>query len=164
MNRMRRDVLKLVVLITLLGIPSFGASSTSKELPASKAATLTFTSPTRVGERVLPAGSYQFRCVHKGGYHLMAVRQIHRAGPRGTEAVGKQVATAYCRMETLPHKVTMTSAQTTKDAFGHSVLNEVRIRGEFVRHVFDQPLLLEPAVEVESTIPYSDTLEAPPKN
>lgn len=162
MHKTRRFAVTLITLSALLGIPGFGKDPTPDALPPGKAATLSLTVPTWVGQRLLPAGSYQFRCVHKGGYHLMAIRQTHPAAPGGTETIGKQVATAYCRMEVLPNKVKMSSARTTKDASGGNVLDEVRIRGEFVRHIFGQVFLLEPAMEIEPTISYPDTVVIDP--
>ncbi len=145
MHTTRRDIAALVILITLLAMPSFAVDSSHDALPASRSGTLTFSKPVRFGQRLLAAGSYEFRCVHKGTYHLMTVHRIF-ADPSGRViSLGKPVATDYCRMEVLPEKVKASSAHMTKDAAGNDVLEEVRIKGEQIRHIFNEPFQLDSA-------------------
>jgi hypothetical protein len=144
MHTTRRDIAELVILITLLAIPSLAGDSSHDALPASRSGTLTFSKPVRFGQRLLTAGSYKFRCVHKGTYHLMTVHRIFTGPSNRVIFVDKPVTTDYCRMEVLPEKVKASSARMTKDAAGNDVLEEVRIQGEQVRHIFNEPFQLDP--------------------
>ncbi len=145
MHTTGRDIAALVILITLLAIPSLAGDSSHGTLPASRPGTLTFSKPVRFGQRLLAAGSYEFRCVHRGTYHLMTVHRIFSDASGRVVALGKPVATDYCRMEVLPQKVKASSARMTKDAAGNGVLEEVRIKGEQIRHIFNEPFQLDSA-------------------
>ena len=136
----RRDITALVILITLFTIPSIAVDSSQDALPASTPGTLTFSEPVRFGQRLLAAGTYEFRCVHKGTHHLMMVHRIFADAPGRANSLGKRVATDYCRMETLPQAVKASSVRITRHASGTGALEEVRIEGEQVRHIFGEGL------------------------
>ena len=150
----RRDIVALIVLILLLAGSGLAAEG-SPNLSPGKYGRVSFSTPVQFGQRVLPAGSYEFHCVHKGQYHLMAVYQDHPGPARKVVASGKPMATDYCRMETLPEKTQLTSAIRTNKGSGGIVLVEIRIQGEQIRHIFTEPLPLKwqiDPVQIKSTL------------
>lgn len=136
----RRDVIAIVILITLLGIFSLTVSAKGQTLPPSKPGAVSFSSPVRFGQRLLPPGSYQFHCVHKGVYHLMAVHRVFSDASGRVVTLGKPVATDYCRMAAEQKTVRVSSVSTAKDAAGIDVIREIQIQGEQVQHIFGEVL------------------------
>jgi len=140
MTLTNREVKALVVLTALPVMLSLSLNAGEKPLLASEPGMLTFSKPVRLGQRVLAAGSYEFRCVHEGSYHLMTVHRIFADASGRANSFGRPVATDYCRMEALPEKVQASSAHLTRDPAGNEVVEEVRIQGEQVRHIFGEVL------------------------
>ena len=70
----------------------------------------------------------------------MMVHRIFADSSGRIISLGQPVATDYCRMETLPETVKASSARTTRHVSGAETLEEVRIEGEQVRHIFGEVL------------------------
>jgi hypothetical protein len=136
----KRNAVELIILIALLATPSLAASAEEKTLPSSQPGTLTFKGPVRFGQRDLPAGAYEFRCVHRGTSHLMTVYRVSSDTSGRVFALGQPVASDYCRMEDLAEKVKVSSAHTKNDVSGKSVIHELRLEGDQVRHIFGEVL------------------------
>lgn len=142
MHTVERHVKGLFIFMALLvGVGL--ADSRTQVLPKSNNGIIIFSGPVQFGQRFLPAGIYEFHCIHKGKNHLMAVYRVTLTPPRDRAAARKPVAIDYCRMEPLRHKVKVTSVVTMRDNAGNSVVKEVRIQDEQVRHVFGQVLVVD---------------------
>lgn len=146
----RRVLVTVIVLAAWFAVPGHAATSKNYTLSPGKSGTISFSTPIQFGQQLLPAGDYEFRCIHKGNYHLMAAYRAPSNPSRSAVVSGKPVATNYCRMEALPEKSWLTSATTTNVGSGKAVLKEIRIQGEQVRHIFDEPLQLEPLDPVKA--------------
>jgi len=136
----RRDPITVVIILVLLGLPAASRDMQQISLSPSQPGTLTFDAAVRFGQRDLPAGTYEFRCVHRGSYHLMTLYRVTSDASGRVVALGQPVATDYCRMEALREKVKASSARIKKDASGERVIHELRLEGEQVRHIFGEVL------------------------
>jgi hypothetical protein len=140
MGLTNRGVTALFVLVALPAMLSLSLNAAEKPLLSSRPGTLTFSKPERFGQRLLAAGSYEFRCVHKGAHHLMMLHRILEDSSGRVISLGQPVATDYCRMEALPEPVKTSSARITQHVSGTAALEEVRIAGERVRHILGEVL------------------------
>ncbi len=134
MHSMERNFKVAILLVPLLVGLGF-AGGHAQVLPKSKNGIVVLSGPFRFGQRLLPAGIFEFHCIHKGRSHIMAVYRVTLSPPPKGEA-GKPVAVAYCRMEPLREKVKVTHVDTARDKAGNWVVNEIRIQDEQVRHIF----------------------------
>lgn len=145
----RHNFMRLIVFAALLS-GAGPAAGRSTELGPGYYGRVSFSTPVQIGQRVLSAGSYEFHCIHKGKYHLMAVYRAPLNPARRTVALRRPMATDYCRMESLPERVRLTSAVTANKGSGNAVLDEIRIEGEQTRHIFHESVQFDPA-KVQST-------------
>ncbi len=150
MHARRRNFMILVIFFGLLSGTGLGTEHDTI-LESGKYGRVNFPTAVHLGQRLLPAGSYEFHCFHKGHYHLMAVYRASSDPAARPADLGKPLATAYCRMEALPEPARRTSVVTTKNASGNVVVDEIRIQGETVRHVFGEPVQMDPE-KMQSTL------------
>lgn len=136
MLSLRRRLPVVIILVGLLSTVAF-ASGGASSLPPGKYGTVSFSTPVHFGQRLLPAGTFVFRCMHQGEWHLMTV---YKVATSDWMALGRPVATDYCRMQDLPEKVKATVARTTEGPSGSVAIKEIRIQGEEVRHIFGEVL------------------------
>ena len=150
MHAKRRNFMILIIYVGLLSGAGLATEHDTKLAPG-KYGRVRFPTAVQLGQRLLPAGLYEFHCFHKGQYHLMAVYRASSDPGARTAALGKPFATAYCQMEALTEPVRRTSVVTTNDASGNVVLDEIRIQGEPGRHIFREPVQLDPG-KMQSTL------------
>ncbi len=136
MNKNRWDVYGLVVAVGLLssgGITSASAQSNAHEqmqmgqqLKVGKTGVMTFSEPHKVGDLLLPPGSY--RLVHRtsGENHFLRFNQTD-----GRFVSGE----TECRIEPLAEKISNT-AVSVRDDEGTLRIFRIEIAGENVAHLF----------------------------
>lgn len=139
MGLLRRHIQMPLIFFTLFAGVGF-ANQGKPQLPPSKNGIVIFSGPVEFGELPLPAGIYEFHCIHKGKYHLMAVYRVVFGPPPAKGAMQRPVAIDFCRMEPLREKVKVTSVVTTRDNSRSEAIKEIRIQGEQVRHIFGDAL------------------------
>jgi len=91
-----------------------------------KGATVDFSEPHKIGDVILPKGSY--RIVHRvsGQDHFVEFKQLNS---------DRVIARVNCRIEPLAGKVTDTAVTSTPDQ-GLLHIAKVEIAGENVAHIF----------------------------
>lgn len=100
---------------------------TGQQLKIGKKGEVSFSQPTKVGEVLLPAGSYRF--VHRvtGDDHFVQFTQ--------TSPGSRDFGEVKCQIETLSKKASQT-AITTRDEDGVPRITRIEVAGENVAHVF----------------------------
>lgn len=98
-----------------------------QQLKVGKTGEISFTQPTKLGEVLLPAGSYRF--VHRtaGDDHFVKFT--------GTKGKGREFGEVKCQIEPLSEKASQTAISTT-DEGGTRRITRIEVRGENVAHVF----------------------------
>jgi hypothetical protein len=81
----------------------------------------------KIGDVLLPAGSYKVTTVEEAGQHTMVFK------PRGKSAAELRVK---CTVESLPQKAERSQQQYNLGPKGEYVLVGLVFEGEMVRHVF----------------------------
>ena len=92
---------------------------------------ITFATPTRVGETVLPAGEYEVRHSMEGANHIMVFRQVHT--PRGTKPAEAKVK---CTLVPLPEKALTTRIFLNDAGPEQKILVQMIFKGDTAKHVF----------------------------
>ena len=99
----------------------------SQQIKVGKTGTVSFSQPTKVGEVLLPPGSYRF--VHRTG------GEDHLVQFSPTTHAGHDFKEVKCQLEPLPKKASQT-AITTTDEGGSRRITRIEVAGENVAHVF----------------------------
>jgi hypothetical protein len=98
-----------------------------QQLKIGKKGEVTFSQPTKVGEVLLPAGSYRFLHRVSGNDHFVQFTQ--------TNSRSGDFSEVKCRIELLPKKVSQTATYiTTED--GVRRITRIEVAGENVAHIF----------------------------
>jgi len=98
-----------------------------QQLKIGKKGEVTFSQPTKVGEVLLPAGSYRFLHRVAGNDHFVQFTQ--------TNSRSRDFGEVRCRIELLPKKVSQTATYiTTED--GVRRITRIEVAGENVAHIF----------------------------
>lgn len=98
-----------------------------QQLKVGKSGEMTLSQPTKIGEVLLPPGSYRFVHRVEGGDHFVKFTQTSRAG--------RDFGEIKCQIEPLPAKVKQTSIATIDDG-GTRRITRIEVAGENVAHVF----------------------------
>jgi hypothetical protein len=88
---------------------------------------ITFAVPMRVGTALLPAGDYTVRHTMEGQEHIMVFQSVRGKGPE---------VKVKCTLVPLGQKADQTQTIYTLNAANERVLQELIIRGDTAKHVF----------------------------
>ena len=122
----------LALTLALMSLPSLAqhggqAGGHEGAIHVGKKGDFTFTTNTRVGDAMLPAGAYQFQHRVEGGEHVFVFKKAQS---------GKEVARVKCMVEPLGKKAEQTLIYSTKNDAGESAVQQIVVQGENVKHVF----------------------------
>jgi hypothetical protein len=124
------------MLALTLGIFALPALAQHDDMhPLGKKGEISFDSPVRVGSVSLSAATYQVQHVVEGYDHFIVFRKIV-SGPYSGGVSGKESARVKCRLEPLGEKTKSSGLRLGVNSAGEKTLEEVRIRGENVKHLF----------------------------
>ena len=98
-----------------------------QQLKIGKKGQMSFSQPTKVGEVLLPAGSYRFMHRVAGDDHFVQFTQ--------TSPGSRDFGEVKCQIEPLSKKASQT-AITTMDEAGVQRITRIEVAGENVAHVF----------------------------
>ena len=121
----------LAMLLAVTSLPALAqhggqAGSHDGAIHVGKKGDFRFTTDTRVGDAMLPAGMYQFQHKVEGQDHVFVFRSQS----------GKEVARVKCMVEPLGEKAKDTLIYSTKNDAGENVVQQIVVQGENVKHVF----------------------------
>ncbi|HLV86049.1 MAG TPA: hypothetical protein VKV39_03670 [Candidatus Sulfotelmatobacter sp.] len=88
---------------------------------------ITFISPVRIGDTLLPAGQYTIRHTMQGDTHIMVFQSENRKVAE---------VKAECKLVPLPKKADRTQTLFATNAAKELVLQELVFRGDSAKHVF----------------------------
>jgi hypothetical protein len=125
-NPMRKSKIAILVVVVLsisglllAGQNKFGVADVRK---------VSFSSPMRVGESLLPKGEYEVRHVMEADNHIMAFKQL---GPNKPAQ-----ARVPCKLVPLNAKVDRDQLVYGVNAANEKVLQTLRFKGDSAEHVF----------------------------
>jgi hypothetical protein len=129
-NKAFRTSLMATLLLGALGLPLLAQQG--EAIRTGKKAVIGLSSETRVGNLILPAGSYQVQHLE----HDIVFRKVITGTYSGKQKVGREVGRVPCDAELMSDKMDRTETRIDTDPAGNLRITEFRIRGENVRHVF----------------------------
>lgn len=116
----------LLLMLSLITISGLLYAQQTEQLRVGKKGDINFSRPTKVGDKVLKAGTYQVHHAVEGQDHVVTFK-----GPDN-----KDVARLVCKVEPLGRKAAYTGVTVHTQANGEREITELQVRGENVKHVF----------------------------
>jgi len=113
--------------IVILGVTLLATAGQNK-FGVSDKSTLTFTTPIRVGDVLLPKGEYQVLHTMEGQDHIMVFKQLNTRKPAE--------ARVKCQLEPLSQRATRTQQIYVMNAANERVLRTLIFRGDTAQHQF----------------------------
>ncbi|MGB7586118.1 MAG: hypothetical protein WBM11_14840 [Terriglobales bacterium] len=121
--------LKMVALVALCVLTLAGLSSAGQnKFGVADSRHLTLTSPTRVGDTLLPAGEYQVLHSMEGTNHIMLFKQLNVSKPVQTRV--------KCNLVPLDKRAERTETNYMLNAANERVLRSLVFEGDSAEHVF----------------------------
>jgi hypothetical protein len=121
----------LAVLVCALALVSMlvsAAAAEEKNLGIHDVSRITFVAPMRVGTTLLPAGDYLVRHTMEGQEHIMVFQAVRGKTPE---------VKVKCTLVPLAQKAEQTQTIYQLNAANERVLQELVIRGDMAKHVFE---------------------------
>jgi len=123
---MRNLKIPALIITVLVVVGSAFAAKTNK-YGVADVRKVTLSSPTRVGDVLLPQGEYEVRHVMEAENHIMVFKQLGKSNP----------AEARVKCNLVPLKEKINSDQVIYQNAGNvRVLQTLRFRGDLAEHVF----------------------------
>jgi len=113
--------------VALLSVLVSSAGAEDKNMGIRDVSRVTFVAPMRVGTSLLPAGDYLVRHTMEGQEHVMVFQPVRGKGPE---------AKVKCNLVALAQKAPQTETIYSMNAANERVLQELVIRGDSAKHVF----------------------------
>ncbi len=129
---------KLLIILTLIGLLGFWASTASaqkhKTITAGKTGSFHIDQVTQVGDVTLAAGMYTIQHAVENDEDILIFHKVTMDDAQ-IESVGKEVARVKCTMEPVDQKNPVTKFLIVIKAGQKPMIREFWIRGEKVKHV-----------------------------
>ena len=127
-----RGLMRILKVVTLIAVCVLGTSLLLSAGPnqygVMDSRQITFDSPMRVGDTLLPSGEYQVLHTMQGDTHVMVFTQLRTKNP--------VEAKANCKLVPLQAKADQTAKTYTVNAKNEKVLQTLVFRGDKAEHIF----------------------------
>jgi len=121
-----RSLKGIGILVCVLAVTCLAAPKS--DLGIHEVSNITFSTPTRVGTALLPAGEYVVRHTMEGQDHVMVFAPLHSK---------KAEVKAKCKLVPLERKADQSMTIYEVNASKERVLHELVVRGDTAKHVFE---------------------------
>ncbi len=122
---MRRTVLLALIALFVVLLPMLAAD---KNMGVADRRQITFSHPVRVGEVMLPAGTYEVRHTMQGAQHIMEFKQLEKKNPAETKI--------NCTLVPLQSKAKQDTTSYKINAANEYVLTQMVFAGDTAEHHF----------------------------